>query len=82
MASIYLLEGKNQLLKIQVPRFVDRHQVFRWGTVLRKTLSVKLSCLALLLTSSVLMLYLLLQLYTQYSSSESRDFTGAFNSKL
>ena len=82
MASIYLLEGKNQLVKIQVPRFVDLQQVFRWGTVLRRTLSVKLSCFALLLTSAVLMLYLLLQLHTQYSSSENRDFTGAFIKQL
>ena len=67
MASISLLEGKKQLLKIQVPRFVGLQHAFHWGTVLRRALSVKLSRLALALMSVFLSLYLLLQFYMQYS---------------
>ena len=70
MASISLLEGKKQLLKIQVPRFVGLQHAFHWGTVLRRALSVKLSRLALGLMSVFLSLYLLLQFYMQYSGKK------------
>ena len=66
MASISLVEGKKQLLKIQVPCLVGLQQAFHWGTVLRRALTVKPSLL-LAVMSVVLFLYLLLQFYLKYA---------------
>ena len=66
MASISLVEGKKQLLKIQVPCLVGLQHVFHWGTVLRRALSVKPSLL-LAVMSGALFLYLLLQFYLKYA---------------
>lgn len=73
MASISLVEGKKQLLKIQVPCLVGLQQAFHWGTVLRRVLTVKPSLL-LAVMSVVLFLYLLLQFYLKYAG-KSFTFT-------
>lgn len=68
MGSISLVEGKKQLLKIQVPCLVGLQQAFHWGTVLRRVLTVKPSLL-LAVMSVVLLLYLLRQSYLKYAGT-------------
>ena len=68
MASISLVEGKKQLLKIQVPCLVGLQQAFHWSAVLRRVLTVKPSLL-LAVMSVVLLLYLLQQFYLKYAGT-------------